>query len=264
MIVLAAHVPHSPLLIKSVSGDRFGAVKKTIAALEELSEEVYARKVDTIVLISDHPTMYNDACSINVADPYLCDLRDVGDLGYRAQYHPDFGLIDRLQRDMRKAEQPLTLTTDDRLHFAATVPLDFLTRHAKQVRVVPIAPAGILSPKELFAFGQALKHTLLASEKRIAVISAGDLAHTLTDFAPGGYDAKGETYDALVQTLVQERNTVGLLGIDEELRRTAQEAAYSKLVMLFGVLDGMAVQPEILSYEAPFGVGSMVAHFSLA
>lgn len=264
MIVFAAHVPHSPLLMKSISGDRIGAVRRTLDALEELADELYARHVQTIVLLSDHPTMYDEALSMNVADPYHCDLHDVGDLGYKATYHPDFALVDRLQRELRKAEQPFTLTTDDRLHFAAAVPLEFLTRHQREVRLVPIAPAGRLSPKEHFAFGQALKHTLTASSARIAVISAGDLAHTLTEFAPGGYHEEGATFDELVQTLIREKNTVGLLQIDEALRHAAQEAAYLKLVTLFGTLDGMAVQPEILSYEAPFGVGYLVTHFPIA
>lgn len=263
MIVFAAHVPNSPLLMHSISGDRIGAVKKTIHALDELADEIYARQVDAIVLLSDHPTMFDDAFSMNVADPYLCDLRDVGDLGYRATYHPDFALIDAIQRDMRRLGEPLTLSTDDRLHFASTVPLDFMMRHNKTVRLVPIAPSA-LSPKEHFAFGQALRHTLQSSSKRIAVISTGDFAHSLTDFAPGGFHEDGEKFDNLVTTLIAEKNTVGLLSVDEGLRHHAQEAAYAKLVMLFGSLDGMAVTPEIASYEAPFGVGYMVVNFHLA
>lgn len=262
MISFAAHVPHSPLLFRSVSGDRIGAVKKTLEALHDIAGEIYARRIETIVLISDHPTMYGDAFSINMADPYHCDLRDVGDLGYKSTYHPDFALVDRLQREARNIGEPLTLTTDDRLNFAAAVPLHFLTELKKDVRVIPIAPSQ-LSPKEHFTFGQSLKHTIAASEKRIAVISAGDLAHTLTDFAPGGFHEDGEKYDRLMQDLINERNSVGLLTVDERLLSHAQESAYNKLLILYGVLDGMAVSPEITSYEAPFGVGLLTAEFHL-
>ncbi len=263
MIVFAAHVPHSPLLMPSVSGDRVGAVKKTHEALEELSEELYARKVDTIVLLSDHPTMYSDAFSVSLSDPFRCDLHDVGDLSYQRTYHPDFPTTDQLQRDLRQADEPVTLSTDARLHFASAVPLHFLTTHIPTVKIIPIAPSG-LSPKEHYQFGQALKHTMSASKKRIAVVSSGDLSQRLEAFAPGGYHKDGERYDTLVRTFIEQHNAVGLLQLDEALLHNAEESSYRKLLMLFGALDNMDVTPSVMSHEAPFGIGYLVAHFHLA
>lgn len=263
MIVFAAHVPNSPLLLPSISGDRVGAVAKTRQSLTELAELLYTTKPDTIVLVSDHPTMYTETFSISMSDPYECDLHDVGDLGYKKTYHPDFSLVDKLQRDLRKAEQPVTLTTDERLNFASTVPLDFLTAMLPTVRVVPVSPCG-LTPKEHFTFGQALKHTLLATDKRVAIISAGDTAHTLTEFAPGGHHEDGERYDQALQIMVEQRNVVGLLQMDEGMISNAQESAYRKLLILLGTIDGMDLAPEILSYEAPFGVGYLVVNFQLS
>lgn len=262
MIVFAAHVPHSPLLMPSISGDRIGAVKKTTDALSELAEELAAVHPDTILLLSDHPTMFSDAFSVSVADPYVCSLQDVGDLGYRKTYRPDLSVIDRVQRDLRKSGEPLTLSTDAELHFAAAVPLHFLSTHLPDVSIVPIAPC-MLSPKAHFSFGQALKHTLVASEKRIAIISAGDTSQTLTDFAPGGYHEEGERYDSALRTLLTHNNAVGLLQLDDELVAAAQESSYRKLLMLFGALDGMHTTATIMSDEAPFGVGYLVVHFSL-
>lgn len=266
MLSFAAHLPHSPLLLRSVSGDRIGAVKKTLEALHDVAGELYARRIETIVLISDHPTMYDDAFSISVADPYVCSLRDVGDLGYHQTYHPDFRLLDAIQREARRLGEAVSMTSDAHLGFSAAVPLHFATELQKHVRVVPIAPPQhftALTPKEHFAFGQSLKQTIAASDARIAVISAGDLSHTLTDFAPGGLHPDGEKYDALMQDLIHARNSVGLLAVDETLRSNAQESAYAKLLVLYGILDGMAVSPEITAYEAPFGVGLMTAQFHL-
>lgn len=263
MIVFACHVPDSPLLLPAVSGDRIGAVQKTRSALEELAGELYAAKPDTILLISDHPTQYDDSFSISVSDPYRCDLSDVGDLGYQKTYHPDFPLIDSLQRELRRLGEPVTLTTDERLNFAATVPLEMLTAQLPDIRLVPVSPSG-LDPKAHFAFGQALKHVISASSKRIAIISAGDLAHTLTDFAPGGFHEDGVRYDEKLLTLIEHHNVVGLLQIDEGLRQHAQESSYNKLLILQGILDGMSITPSIMSYECPFGVGFAVLHFALA
>lgn len=263
MLVFAAHVPHSPLLMPSISGDRVGAVHKTHVALEELRDELYALRPDTIVLLSDHPTMYKDAFSLSVADPFHCDLRDVGDLGYRKSYHPDFATIDQLQRDLRKLGEPVTMSTDDRLHFSSAVPLHFLTEQLPGVKLVPIATCQ-LDEKTHFTFGQALKHTILSSHKRIAVISAGDLSERLEDFSPGGYHKDGARYDELVRALVEQKNSVGLLQLDEALLQHAEETSYRKLLVLFGLLDNIDVTPSILSYESPFGVGLLVANFTLA
>lgn len=263
MIVFAAHVPNSPLLLPSISGDRIGAVTKTREALEELAELLYLTKPDTIVLVSDHPTMYMEAFSISVSDPYVCDLADVGDLGYAKTYHPDFALIDKLQRDLRALEQPVTLTTDERLNFASAIPLDLLTVQLPHIRIVPVSTCE-LSPKEHFAFGQALKHTLHASDKRVAIISAGDTAHTLTDFAPGGLHEDGERYDTALRTMVEHHNVVGLLQMDEDVIKNAQESSYRKLLVLLGALDGMDVTSKTLSYESPFGVGYLVVNFLIA
>ncbi len=262
MIIFAAHVPNSPLLLPSISGDRIGAVTKTCAALDQLADELYAAKPDTIVIISDHPTRYSEAFSISVSDPYTADLANVGDLSYKQTYHPDFSLIDALQRALRKFDEAVTLTTDPHLNFAAAIPLDLLTEHLPNIRVVPISPCD-LDPKAHFTFGQSLKHTLSESKKRIAVISAGDFAHTLTDFAPGGLHTSGAEYDDTLLTLLEQHNVVGLLQIEEKLRHEAQEAAYFKLLILLGILDGMPVSTNLLSYEYPFGVGLAVVNFIL-
>lgn len=262
MIVFAAHVPTSPLLLPPVAGDRIGALHKTRSALEELAGDLYAAKPDTIVLISDHPTSFTSAFSISVSDPYRCDLSDVGYLDYHKTYHPDFTLVDALQRNLRKLGEPITLTTDDRLHFASTVPLEMLTEKLPNIKIVPISPCG-LSPKDHFTFGQALRHTLLESQKRIAVISTGDLAHTLTDFSPGGLHPDGITYDKTLLTALEHGNAVGLITMEESLRQNAEELAYHKILILLGVLDGSATTTSIMSYEYPFGVGYAVINFVL-
>jgi aromatic ring-opening dioxygenase LigB subunit len=262
MIVFAAHVPNSPLLLPSISGDRIGAVKKTCSALEQLSGELYAAKPDTIVLISDHPTRYSEAFSISVSDPFIANLAEVGDLSYQKSYHLDFGLIDALQRGLRKLDEPVTLTTDPHLNFASAIPLDYLTKHLPGIKLVPISPCD-LDPKSHFSFGQSLSHNIIESSKRIAVISTGDLAHTLTDFAPGGLHASGELYDDTLLTMLEQHNVVGLLQIDEQLRHEAQESAYHKLLILLGVLDGMPISTNLLSYEYPYGVGLAVINFLL-
>ena len=237
-------------------------VTKTREAMEELAEELYAVHPDTIVILAESKTMYPDAFSLNVADPYIGDLSEFGDLGYSKKYHPDFAFIDRLQRHLRQTELPISLSNDNHLNSAVVVPLDLLTGHLPNVRVVPIAPCE-LDAKMHFNVGMAIKHLILESDKRIAVISAGDMSHALSKTAPGGLHKDGKIFDDTIVTMLKEHNASGILQIQESVIKNAHDTSYRQLCMILGVLEGMYTTPTVISYEAPFGVGYCVANFVL-
>ena len=262
MLVFAAFTPHSPLLLPSINKERLSDVAKTREALEKLAEELYASRPDTIVIISSHSTMHDEAFSIDLHDPYRVDLTEFGDLTTYRTFHPDLGLIDRLQRTMRR-EHPTTLNTDDALHYGASVPLLLLASHLDHVAIVPLSFAG-LSPKDHYNAGITLQEVIQASPRRIAVIATGDQSHTLTTDSPGGFAKEGAQYDAQVQEFLKQNNTAGLLQMKPKLVELARECSYRSLLMLLGVLDHRHCWPVIHSYEAPFGVGYLVAHFELS
>ncbi|MCR4312566.1 MAG: hypothetical protein NUV56_04765 [Candidatus Uhrbacteria bacterium] len=262
MIVFAGIVPASPLLLESINPEGLPLLERTRQALHEVAEDLAATHPDTIVILAEQATMYPDAFSINVADPYLARLEAFGDLGYRKQYHPDFALVDKLQRELRALGEPVSLSTDQAISHLTVVPLDFLTQHLPNVRIIPIAPSN-LDPKEHFNFGNALRSILQASSKRIAVFAAGDTAHALNEDSPLPAHEDGKRFDQTLVELVENRNTVGLLGMPPELVENAKDGVYRQSVMLFGVLEGMAATPVIHCYEAPLGVGHLVAEFRL-
>lgn len=262
MIVFAGIVPCSPLLLPSVNPERVGLVEKTRNAMKELAEELFATHPDTIVILCEHTQAPTDAFAMNVADPYIASLAAFGDLGYSQTYHSDFMLADKAQRELRKNGIAISMVTEAHLPFGATVPLEFLREHISSIRVLPIAPSSA-TPKAHFDFGVALRGVLLESHKRIAVIAAGDCSHTRTEDAPGGLHPEGKQSDDLLETLIAQRSSSGLLQFDSTLLQTAQDAAYRQIVMLFGILDGSPVESRVLSHEAPFGVGEIVAELVL-
>src|SRR5437588_492187 len=50
-----------------------------------------------------------------------------------------------------------------------------------------------------------------------------------------------------------------IVDIDQELRRTAGECGYRSMLVAFGVIDDARSKCDVISYEAPFGVGYLVA-----
>ncbi len=263
MLVFAGLLSNSPLLLPSINGTRLAEVEKTREAMNELSEELYAVHPDVIVVLAESKVMYPDAFSINVADPYISDLAEFGDLGYNKTYHPDFGLVDKIQRRLRTSPVPVSLSTDDRLDFATVVPLDFLAGHLPEIRIVPIAPSS-LEPKAHFTFGTYLKELIQEHDKRVAVIAAGDLSHALTKESPAGYEKNAEEFDQTMLTHIRGKNTAGLLQLSPNLLKSAHDTLYRQTCTLFGVLDGYSITPSVLSYEAPFGVGYCVTNFILS
>ena len=61
MIVSAHLLPHSPLLLSSIGKERTEAFKITLTALADCYDEIRDARPDTIVVISSHGTVYQNA-----------------------------------------------------------------------------------------------------------------------------------------------------------------------------------------------------------
>lgn len=262
MITFAAITPHSPLLLESINKDKLTRVEQTRRAMDDLADELYASHPDVIVLISEHPTSFSEAFSLNLSDPFKFDLSEFGDFGFEHTFRPSIRLIDKLQRSLRAQDQPITLTSDAALHYASAVPLSFLAKHLPDVQLLPITYSD-LNPKMHFQFGRALKDILMQSNKRIAVIASGDMSHTLSSDAPEGFDKAGPVFDEKIQELITTKNTAGLLNLDEETVKDAHQTIYRPLLILFGLMERISTKTHVLSYEAPFGVGYLVANLQM-
>jgi len=262
MIVFAAFTPHTPLLLPTVGKENLGKMKETALGMEKLSEELYASHPDTIVIISSHSARHEDAFSINLHDEYIADAKDFGDLQTAAEFIPDLPLIDRIQRALRKNGIAFTLDSDAVLDHGCAIPLLLLARNLPHVKIIPISYSG-LSPKDHAEFGRALKDVLTDSTKRIAVLASGDLSHCLSTDAPEGFHKAGPIFDRAIQAAVQDLSLSKLLSIKPETVEDASQCGYRPLLILMGTLERMQVWPEILAYEAPFGVGYLTAQFHL-
>ena len=94
---------------------------------------------------------------------------------------------------------------------------------------------------------------------------SGDLSHRTEPGAPGGYSPAGEEFDRRLMTLLAENDMEAVLKLDEQLIQDAGECGYRPLLIGLGFSEKLAgkgeLDIEVLSYEAPFGVGYGVAQF---
>jgi len=66
-----------------------------------------------------------------------------------------------------------------------------------------------------------------------------------------------------LEDAVSRLDAQAVLDLDPNLIERAGECGLRSITILLGALQGLAVKPQVLSYEGPFGVGYMVASFSI-
>jgi AmmeMemoRadiSam system protein B len=259
-LIFGAITPHPPLLIPAIGRDHLKEMGKTVRALKELEEILYAKRPDTIIVISPHGDLMTEAFTINHSPGLKADFEDFGDLETKLEFKNDNALAYQI-RESLETKLPVVLTTVERLDYGVSVPLYYLTKHLPDFRIIPMGYS-MLSLADHFSFGTAIRRVLDLTTKRVAVIASGDLSHRLTHDAPGGFSAQGQKFDAQLIESLKQKDLKSILKLKADLVEEAGECGLKSILILLGVLDEINYQPEILSYEAPFGVGYLVANFS--
>jgi len=67
----------------------------------------------------------------------------------------------------------------------------------------------------------------------------------------------------VVCQVLKSGNFIDLFNLDPQVIDKAGECGFRSLMILAGILDQLAINPELLSYEGPFGVGYAVASFTV-
>lgn len=260
MIVFSAIVPHTPLLAPTLGKDQRSKLEGTLNAFSYLEKQLALAKPETIILISPHAPKYSDAISINLHERYIGTLKRFGDHGTTLHAPADMLLIDRLQRGLRGADQPITLTSQEELDYGATVPLLLLTSRLQDWKLVPLAPSDMTGSQHV-RFGEALAQILLSENRRIAVIASADLSHHSSPASPHGFTELGASFDTTVRQAVVARDSTPLVSLAPETAAAADQCGLMPILLWQGVMSTLSGSVRELCYEAPFGVGCFTALF---
>lgn len=263
-IIFAGISPHPPILIPAIGKDNLKKIKKTQLALEKLEQELYAAKPDTVIVISPHGKILNDAFSINLSIEYEAGLEEFGDFSTKMKFKSDYMSIQEIRSaDETKGKVPLVLVSEEKIDHGALIPLYYLLKHLPNTPIIPIYYS-LLDCQAHYDFGKFLNNQIAKISKRIAIVASGDLSHRLTKNAPAGYSKQGEVFDKKLIELLEANKTDQILKIDEELIKEAGQCGLKSILILLGLLNGMNYKTEVFSYEKPFGVGYLVANMKLA
>ena len=248
--------PHPPLLIPEIGGSSLGRVAATVAAMRRLAELV--GEPETVVVISPHTDGYGDTHVVKTS-PRLS-----GDFG---RFHnPEVGFS--YDTDVPFAELMLALAGDyrqlqmmpddsDVLDWGVLVPLSFL----RVRQIVSLSIVNDYAPHR--SLGQLVRRCAEELGRDTLFLASGDLSHALTHGAPAPYDPRGKLFDDEAVAFLEIGDFIGLGRLDPILLEGAAECGLRSILALGGFLGNDAVvAPQVLSYEGPFGVGYLVAHFS--
>ncbi|MDI6883272.1 MAG: AmmeMemoRadiSam system protein B [Patescibacteria group bacterium] len=258
----AAITPHPPIIIPSISGSNLAQVQKTIKAMEKLAEIFAKAAPETVLIISPHgPVDFNQ---FTISDyPILTGhFYNFGDFQTELIFKNDLALVKKIKEKCLQAKIPLKEVNSKELDHGTLVPLYYLAKNQSNFKVVPLGYS-FLDLKTHFEFGKVIKKLVNSQDRKIAIVASGDLSHRLTPEAPAGYSSRGKEFDEKLIELLKKKDVKGILNMEPSLVEEAGECGYHSIIILLGALKGLGWQPEILSYEAPFGVGYLVTNFKL-
>lgn len=256
----AAISPHPPLIIPNVGKEKIQTVADTIEAMETLADDFQEKDPQTVIVISPHAPMSPGSFVINEADPLKGNFHRFGDLSTEFTFQNDLGLVESIVNECKNKNIPIEQKSFKNLDHGTLVPLYYLTQGKPNPQIVSLAYSD-LSLEEHFQMGKSLRKATEGT--RAAVVASGDMSHRLNKQAPAGYSPRGEEFDQKLIKLIKEKDVKGILNMDPILVKEAGQCGYRSIVVLLGVLDGLNWQPEVLSYEGPFGVGYLVVNFSI-
>lgn len=117
------------------------------------------------------------------------------------------------------------------------------------------------SPQEHFDWGKQLSKQL-PEEKTVVLIASGDLSHRLKEDGPYGFHSDGPKFDQQLINLLEQNKVGAILDLDKNLAENAGECGWRSFSFVLGLLEGKKIKldPQVYSYQKPFGVGYLVAN----
>jgi aromatic ring-opening dioxygenase LigB subunit len=188
-------------------------------------------------------------------------LPDVGSKEDREKVNKTIESLEGLGKKLKETGPDKIIISSPHPDWGFNVPLFFLAKDFKgeiEQRLM-----GLESPQSYFEQGKKIFKEL-EKDKKYALIASGDMSHCLKQDGPYGFRPDGPKFDEALAESLKNKDIEKILKLDD-IYPEAGECGLRSFCFLLGILEESKIkwQPEILSYEGPFGVGYLVANFKL-
>jgi len=261
MLNYAAIIPHPPFAIEGLKQSQTDVLKDTIHAIKSVGEDLMALNIDTLVLLTIHGERYERALGIALHDPNVASLKEFGDLRDDVIFPPDMRLADKIQRAVRHSDYHSTMTTNETLDHATSVPLVLLKEYVQGMRVLPLT-APVDEPRAIVGLGEVIRRAIDDSTKRVAVLAVAELSQRLSELSLGGVHPHAAMFDESIRTALVDGNSLPLLKPTTKELEEIGGQELDAIRLFWGILDTTECRFEERAYEHPLGVGylTIVAH----
>ena len=260
-IVFSGIAPHPPIMVPEVGRDAIAEVRGSIAAMAELTRRIIQSGAETVVIISPHAPLSADAFVSYHSQPLRGDFANFRAPATTIEFPLDDELLAAIVNAAAAQNYEVPTLEDAELDHGTAVPLYFIDRNGWQGRVVALGYS-FLANEDHLKFGACIRMAAENVGRAVAFIASGDLSHRLKTEAPAGYNPSAHFFDEQVVDALA-RNTPGQIAdIDPDLRRAAGECGYRSILVALGLTQTLPAACEVLHYEAPFGVGYLVAQLT--
>jgi len=193
-------------------------------------------------------------------------LPHVGSIDDRIKVKKTLQALESLEKQFKEARIDEIIISSPHSDWGFNVPLYFLAPDFKGKIILYLTG----SESTLFHFhkGEEIssdtKYKIQDTKYKVALIGSGDTSHCLKKDGPYGFNINGPEFDKDLINCLKEKNIEKILDLDN-VYPNAAECGLRSFCFILGVLQasGLDWQPEVLSYEGPFGVGYLVVNFKI-
>lgn len=248
-------------MVPEVGREAAAEVRGSIEAMREFTERLINSGAETVVLISPHAPLEQRAFVAYHDARLYGDFANFRAPDARVEAPLDQEMLDAISRAASEQGYEVLGIRGYDLDHGTAVPLYFLQRNGWRGNVVALGYS-FLSNEDHLRFGSCIKRAAEQAGRAVAFVASGDLSHRLKPEAPAGYYPQAYLFDQEVVESIRDAQPERIINIDQDLRRMAGECGYRSMLVALGVAESTSPGYEVLHYEAPFGVGYLVAQIT--
>ena len=255
-------VPHPPMIIPEIGKGAEQQIAETIAAYEQVADEIAALQPETIIISSPHSILYSDYFHISPGAGAKGSFAEFGapEVNFEETY-------DKALRDLicKKADAYGVAAgklgeKDSALDHGTMVPLWFIRQKYQSGNIIRIGLSG-LGLLYHYRLGEIVREAADQLGRRVVWVASGDLSHKLQEYGPYGFAPEGPEYDRRVLEVAERATFDEWFDFDDDFCMKAAECGHKSFVMMAGALDGMAVKAKVYAHQDVTGVGYGIASF---
>ena len=259
-LVFVGIAPHPPIMVPEVGGAAV-EVSASVEAMREMTGRIRHCGAETVVLISPHAPLERSAFVAYGGALLRGDFANFRAPHAIVEAEADAELLAAIREAAAEESYRVVVLGSRALDHGTAVPLYCLLRNGWRGRVVALGYS-FLPDEHHVSFGACIRRAVERLGRRVAFVASGDLSHRLNPDAPAGFHPEAHRFDEEVVESIRRNEPGRIYEIDRGLRGLAGECGYRSMLVALGASAEDEIDCEVIHYEAPFGVGYLVAQMS--